>query len=329
MQLRLCLEGFMKKKPSIHPKSLHPKKRSRLDYHKYLMVNKYLIIVGALVFIFVCGYIIIQDSSGSKTNSNTLSNETPVQASDTYHISVIDNSTGGNVYNNTQLMEYINNTPAITEVLEESKKGTPLVTFGNGSEPRVMIVAGVHGAELPSQIAACNLINDLNGKNIKGTIYIIPFAIPNDTATDNRLLNGVDPDREAHISGTPLNVIIKTSKTLNVTMLADFHSAQPNDVPGKNCIIYDPENPESLKLARFINNKTKSPLIRVGNYSGVLSTVSNGNGITSVVCEVLSAHSKVEPGSVELSYGYMMSFLEYAGVYNNSTGNENQINQTQ
>jgi uncharacterized protein len=305
--------------------SLNPKKKSQKEYNKFLLANRKLIIAGSLIFLLICGYIIITDSNSPKSDTPTPSNETDVQASN-YQISVIDNSTGGNISNNTDLMENINKTPLINELLDAAQNGTPMITFGDGSPPRVMIVAGVHGAELPPQVAATNLINNLTGKKINGTLYIIPFAIPNDTATNNRMENGTDPDRVAHVSGTPLNVISNTSLNNNVTMLGDFHSAQPNDVPGKNCIIYNPENPKSFKLARFINNKTKSPLVKVGNYSGVLSTVSNRNGITSVVCEVLSPHSKVEPGSVELSYCYMMAFLEYAGVYSNPNEKENQTN---
>jgi Predicted deacylase len=191
-----------------------------------------------------------------------------------------------------------------------------MIVLGDGSQPRVMVVAGVHGAELPSQIAATNLINHLNGKKIKGTLYIVPFAIPNNTATSIRINNGTDPDRVAHNNGTPLNNINNVSGTSNITLLADFHSAQPNDIPGKNCIIYDPENPKSQELAGYIGNKTGSPLMEVGPYPGVLSTVSNRNGIPSVVCEVLSAHNKTDQASIELSYQYMLAFLEYSGVYN-------------
>jgi uncharacterized protein len=297
---------------------LNPKKKSKKEYPKFSILNKNLIIIGSLIFVLICGYIIITNSDSPQPNTQSPSNDTGVQASTHYQISVIENTTGGNITNNTVLMENINKTAVISELIDAANNGTPMITLGNGSEPRVMIVAGVHGAEIPSQIAATKLINNLTCEKINGTVYIIPFAIPNQTATDQRMYNGTDPDRVAHVSGTPLNVISNTSINNNVTMLGDFHSAQPNDVPGKNCIIYDPGNPKSLKLARFINNKTQSPLVKVGNYSGVLSTVSNSHGITSVVCEVLSPHSKVEPGSVELSYKYMMAFLEYAGVYSNN-----------
>ncbi|EKQ52321.1 MAG: putative deacylase [Methanobacterium sp. Maddingley MBC34] len=301
----------MKKRPS-----LRPKKKSRPNSRKILMVNKKLLVIGALLILFLCGFIITKNDSQTQ---NTLPvNGSEVKSSSNYKIIVIDNSTGGDVSNNTILAQNTNKTPVISELYEAAKKGTPMIIFGDGGQPRVMLVAGVHGAELPSQIALTNLINHLNGKQINGTIYIIPFAIPNNTATCTRLNNGTDPDRVAHNPGTPLNNIINTSINSNVTMLVDFHCAQPNDIPGKNCIIYDTKNPKSLDLARYINNKTGSPLVEVGPYPGVLSTVSNRNGITSVVCEVLSAHNSTDPGSVELSYRYMLAFLEYSRVYNNT-----------
>jgi uncharacterized protein len=301
----------MKKRPS-----LNPNKKSSKNYKKLLMANKRLLVVGVLFLLFIGGFIFLGNVKGPQFNTQTSSNESNVQGSSNYKIMVIDNSTGGDVSNNTVLMENTNQTTPIKEIIAAAKNGTPMIIFGDGSQPRVMIVAGVHGAELPPQIAATNLINNLNGKKINGTIYIIPFAIPDHTATSKRISNGTDPDRVAQIPGTPLNVISNISKSYNITMLGDFHSTRPNDIPGKNCIIYDSENPKSLELARYIRNKTESPLIEVGSYPGVLSTVSNRNGITSVVCEALSPHNTVEPGSVELSYQYMVAFLDYAGVYN-------------
>lgn len=308
--IKIYSGGLMKKRPS-----LRPRKKSRSNSRKILMVNKKLLGIGALVVLFLCGFII---TNYSPSQTTLLVNGSEIKSSSNYKIMVIDNSTGGDVSNNTVLMKNINKTPIIGELMEAAKKGTPLIIFGDGSQPRVMLVAGVHGAELPSQIALTNLINHLNGKQINGTVYIIPFAIPNNTATCTRLNNGIDPDREANNPGTPLNSIINASVNSNVTMLVDFHSAQPNDIPGKNCIIYDPKNPKSLELARYISNRSGSPLVDVGPYPGVLSTVSNRNGITSVVCEVLSSHNSTNPGSVELSYQYMLTFLEYSGIYNNT-----------
>lgn len=298
----------MKKRPSLRPKRAGTGPR-------IIVFNKRLFLI--LLVILICALIIFINLEEPKPNHKLSPNNTTTKAVDDYQISIIDNSTGGNISNNTVLLENINKTPVINEILEAARHGTPMIRFGNGSQPRIMIVAGVHGAELPPQIAATNLINKLNGEKINGTIYIIPFAIPQDTSTNTRTTNGTDPDRVANIPGTPVNKILNTSLNNNITMMVDFHSTKPNDVPGKNCIIYDPKNPGSLKLARFINNNTKSPLVKVGNYSGVLSTDSNRKNITSVICEVLSPHGRIGNNSVTLSYKYMMAFLEYSKVYAN------------
>ncbi len=278
---------------------------------KRILIFGLLILFLASIFLFEylkeSGYV----ESANKSSGNELSANT----SHDYEISIIDNSTGGDIRNNTVLNDTINQTPPVTELIEASKNGTPMITFGNGSRPRVMIVAGVHGGELPPQIAATQLVNDLNGKRINGTIYIIPFAIPRDTATSTRIYNNTDPNRVANIPGTPVNKILRTSKNKNITLLLDCHSTRPNDIPGKNCIIYDPKNSESLKLALYLQNKTRSDLVKVGDYQGVLSTACNSNNITSVTCEVLSPHNKLQAKSDQLSYKYMKAFLDYAGVH--------------
>lgn len=297
------------------PSSLS-KKRTKTGPKRVVMRKGFLagiVLVLLVSGIFLLGNFIISRSTESPTTP--LINKSLALASPVYKISIIDNSTGGDITNNTLLMDNINKTPLISEIIQASGNGTPMIRLGNGSHPRVMIVAGVHGAELPPQIAASNLINHLNGKKINGTIYIIPFAIPRDTATNTRIHNNTDPNRVANIPGTAANTISQTAKSEKVTLLIDCHSTKPHDIPGKNCIIYDPKNPKSFKLAFYINNNTKSPMIKVGNHSGVLSTECNRNNITSVICEVLSPHSKIQPGSDKLTYQYMIAFLNYAGVY--------------
>jgi hypothetical protein len=298
------LGDLMKKGPS-----LYPKKKSRSN-KKILFINGKLLVSG-LFLLVLCTLILMN----IPYENSPLATGLEVSSSPNYKITIVDNSTGGDVSSNTVLMDNLNQTPVTMEVVEAAKQGTPMIVLGDGSRPRIMLVAGVHGGELPPQLAALNLINELNGEKIKGTVYIIPFAIPINTATGNRTPNNSDPDRVAHNPGTPLNNIINTSIQCDVTLLVDFHSAQPNDIPGKNCIIYYPQNNKSQELAQYIGNRTGSPLVEVGPYPGVLSTVSNQNGITAVVCEVLSPHNKTDPGSLNLSYQYMKAFLDYSGVY--------------
>jgi len=115
-------------------------------------------------------------------------------------------------------------------------------------------------------------------------------------------------------SGSPTNVIIQTAIKNNVKYLGDFHSSQPNDVPGKNCVIYYSTN-SSYNMSKYVANKTGVPLIQVTPYAGLLTTVSEYSGIKSVTCEVLSPHGTVKPGSSELSYQYMIAYLGYTGIF--------------
>jgi uncharacterized protein len=89
-----------------------------------------------------------------------------------------DSFTGGNISKNSILEKYIPNTDLTDKIICIGKFGTPMIIIGNGSEPKVMIVAGVHGNELPAQIAAIEMINYLKNKNITGTVYIIPVVSP-------------------------------------------------------------------------------------------------------------------------------------------------------
>ena len=287
----------MKKKAS-----LYPNKNGQDNKKKFLLS-------GSLLLILICGIIVLDYTLGTQSNTKSSNN-----TYNNYKITVINNNTGGDITNNTVLFQDIPKTELSDKIISAAKNGTVMVTFGNGSEPHVMIVAGTHGAELPSQVAVMELVNYLNGKKINGTVYVVPFAIPYNTANDIRFNNGTDPNRIAQISGTPTNIIASTAKSNNVTFFGDFHSSRPNDVPGKNCIIYYPSNPQSVELANYLKNKTGSPLTEVASYPGVMTTVTNDTGITSVTCEVLSPHGTVKQGSSELSNQYMMAFLKYTGI---------------
>jgi len=236
------------------------------------------------------------------------------------NIEVINtNGTGGDVTQNDELMESIPKTNLTNQIILAAKNGTTMVTFGNGSHPRVMIIAGVHGNELPAPIAAMNLINYLNGKSIRGTVYIIPFAIPYSTSITSRYWQGQNPNSVANVPGTPTNQIVNLAKTLNVNAIGDFHSTQPGGVPGQNAILCC-KNPtyESHNIASYISAQTGCALIssyQAGvDYPGALEDVCNLRGIPAVTCEVLCAHGTVASGSNGVSLNQMLAFLRYYNI---------------
>ncbi len=197
--------------------------------------------------------------------------------------------------------------------------GTPMIIFGNGSYPKVMIIAGIHGNELPAQIAAIKMINFLKDKEIKGTVYIVPSASPTSTSKNQRLWNGENLNSIANEPGTPSNQILTRSKQLGIDRLGDFHSNQPGSFPGKTSILCskEPLN-ESYNMAIYISNQTDSSLISFDKagveYPGAVEDMSNLAGIPAVTCEVLSPHGYATAETIEKSFNQMIALLKYVNV---------------
>lgn len=240
-----------------------------------------------------------------------------IQTSSAATVSVYKGGTGGDVTKNSLIKNNIPKSEITTKVLNTAKKGTPLVKFGNGKGPKTLIVAGVHGSELSSQVAAMKLINYLDKKkDIKGTIYVIPFIAPKSTAANERLYKGMNLNSVAHKSGTLTNNIVKSAKRNGIDAIGDFHCSQPGGVPGKN-IILGTKYPtsKSANMAIAISKLSGHPYkieYRAGkSYPGALEDVLSLNGIPAVTCEVKTPHGKIASGSVEASYKQMIAFLKY------------------
>jgi predicted deacylase len=256
-------------------------------------------------------------------SSGNLTGYTTVQAAQStaspLKMKVIISGTGGDVTKNSYIKKNIPKSQLTTKIVALSKKGTPMITIGNGSGPRIMIVAGVHGNELPAQIAAVKLANYLNGKKIKGTVYIVPFVVPSNTAKNVRYWKGKNLNSVSNVAGTPTNKILKLANKLKVNVLGDFHSTKPGGVPGKMAV-FSTKKPtyESYNIAKYIKKKTGSALIvytRAGaEYPGALEDASNLARIPAVTCEVLSSHGTVKSGSVTKSYNQMKALLKYKKI---------------
>ena len=89
-----------------------------------------------------------------------------------------DSFTGGNISNNLFLENYIPQTDLTDKIISIARYGTPVITIGNGSEPKVMIISGVHGNELPAQIASIKTANYLKNKNMKRNCLYITGCFP-------------------------------------------------------------------------------------------------------------------------------------------------------
>ena len=92
---------------------------------------------------------------------------------------------------------------------QTTTKGIPIYKIGDGNAPVSVISSGVHGNQLVPTIAAMQLINFLDGRKIKGTVYVIPFTSPPTLSKNTKLTNSVNLNTVADKEGTITNDIVK------------------------------------------------------------------------------------------------------------------------
>ncbi|MDO5849715.1 MAG: succinylglutamate desuccinylase/aspartoacylase family protein [Methanobacteriaceae archaeon] len=238
-----------------------------------------------------------------------------------YALTCLNWGSGGDITKNKVLMKNIKRTTLANKIIAMCKKGTPIIAFGDGDGPTVIINSGVHGNELSSQAASFKLIEKLYSirSSIKGTIYVIPVLSPRSTAKNVRDYNGIKLNSIANKEGTISNNLIQLSLAVGAEGLGDFHCSKHGGDPGKNVAMgsYNP-NGDSAVLAKYIasNAKVASKIYKLAgsSYPGAIEDEANIHGITSVTCEVLTNQGTIEKGTVNLSYNMMLYFLKYFGI---------------
>ena len=201
-------------------------------------------------------------------------------------------------------------------LLEKCVYGTPIFKLGNGGN-RILILSGVHGNELPPQIANVKLLNSLLFEDLRNTLYIIPFASPKSTMNNERTFNGMDLNRSAHINDSLSNLIVREVENLGIDFVGDFHSTAFNANPGCEAI-FTSKSPsaESYLMANYISRDVGSEIISFdyagSSYKGAVEDVCNLNGIPAITCEVLCPFGNVGKGTAERSFAQMilMQFLQ-------------------
>ena len=249
-----------------------------------------------------------------------ITDETPRKAN--YEIGVIDWGSKADIRANAPLMEAIEHTELVDELIDLCTQGTPYIKFGNGNGKTVVISVGTHGGELPPQVAGFKLINLLAnyGDEIDGTIYIFPTLFPEATANNTRIYNGINLQVMADKNGTISNNLVRFAKSVNAVGLGDIHSTRHDDSDvGITCVFCSQEpTPESEVLGKYIVAETGYDLKdypKAGDpYAGAIEDCANKYfSVPAVTCESLSNHRAVEYGTPELSFNEMRAFLRYFG----------------
>lgn len=241
-----------------------------------------------------------------------------VDGFDNLEMSYISDFSGGFISKNYDIFREIELTALNRLILEKSVFGTPIFKLGNGGK-RVLISSGVHGNELPPQIANLKLMNEFVNLDIQNTLFFIPFVAPKATMLNSRFFNSIDLNRSSHIKNSLSNVIIETIEELEIDFVGDFHSTAYNSNPGCESVFSSKSpTPESYLIAEYISMDVNCKLLSTDfagqPYKGAVEDVCNLKGIPAITCEVLSPFSSVGVGSVKRSYIQMKSFLSYFGI---------------
>lgn len=202
-------------------------------------------------------------------------------------------------------------------VLYSCVYGTPIFKIGNFGK-NILVLSGIHGNELPPQLANLTLLDELIDRDVNNTIYFIPFASPNSTMNNERSFNSIDLNRTAHITNSLSNKIIQAIEELKIDCVGDFHSTAYNSNPGFESVFSSKKpSPESVLIAQHISHDVGSEIIKYdvagSQYKGAVEDVCNLRGIPAITCEVLSPFASIGKGSFEKSLQQMKSFLSYFG----------------
>lgn len=235
-------------------------------------------------------------------------------------VMLLNTNNPGDVLANPQIKNNMLGKEIAYEVCNEAKKGVPVYRIGDGSGPVSVVVAGVHGDQLSSQSAALFLTEYLTGYKIKGTVYVIPFAAPEATEHNTKLVDGVNLNTVANESGTTSNDIVNFVKTHNATAVGDFHGTEPGKNPGKTTIMCSQAPTyESYLLAKdmayFANDKTMTYTVAGEAYEGAIEDICNLEGIPAVTPLVLSMHGTTTPDALEQSFIQMIALLNANGNF--------------
>jgi hypothetical protein len=241
-----------------------------------------------------------------------------VDGFDNLEMAYISNLSGGFVSKNANLFDEIELNDLNRLILEKSVYGTPIFKLGSGGK-RIAISSGIHGNELPPQIANLRLMNELIDSDVHNTLFFIPFAAPKASMVNSRFFNTLDLNRASHIKNSLSNAIIESILDLNVDFLGDFHSTAYNSNPGFESIFSSKSpTPESFLIAKYVSMDVNCELLTTDfaghPYKGAIEDVCNLNGVPAITGEVLSPFSSVGEGSVERSLLQMKSFLSYFGI---------------
>lgn len=199
---------------------------------------------------------------------------------------LFDELVGGDVTLNSEINDNIPKTDFARNLFRMEKNGSIMLKFGNGNGPKVLISAGIHGNEPEANIAIMKYLEYIKDKKIQGTLYIIPFDIPKDTALNSRYYNGKDPNRIANENGTPGWNIVQFARKNGVDHILDVHSGAEVCSKGLLYVNHSPADSEEYKWADYITRVSGSESMVQTLDQGMVRTEALNYSINTITVEV-------------------------------------------
>jgi predicted deacylase len=267
------------------------KKRCLKTYFSYKRSSNTVLmlfsVIAILFFVIPGCYATDSNSTNSSVYTQSISTYASTATSN-YTISILDNTVGGNVLANPEISQNIPRTDLSNQIFNMTKQGSVVLKFGDGNGPKLLILAGIHGSEEEPNIAVMKFLEYIKDQSFNGTLYVIPFSIPCDTAINQRDYKGQDPNRIANISGTPGWKIVKFAQTEGINYLLDVHSGSGVYHEG---LIYinspQTRTTEENNWVSYIKSQTGCyNMVNSADSMGMIRTFANSIGINSITLEV-------------------------------------------
>ncbi|MCL2116638.1 MAG: succinylglutamate desuccinylase/aspartoacylase family protein [Methanobrevibacter sp.] len=256
------------------------------DYTQELFIIKEINYLKLVFFIILC--------IGAVSAESNINSEDTTNSDSLYDISYFDKSLGGNVLKNSKISKNIPDSTLSKNIVTMSKKGSVILKLGNNRGPKILIAAGIHGDESAANIATLRFLETIKNKKIHGTIYVIPFITPKNTAINRRnwynpkLRYSVDPNRYSHVSRTPGNKIVQFAKKNNIKFIIDVHTGKGIATFRKGLVFANknPTSPDERKWLKYIK-KAINPKIKYNvPFKGSIRGYSRANNINAITFEV-------------------------------------------
>lgn len=227
------------------------------------------------------------------------------------NVQILDKNVHGNVMKNPAIKNYLNNSSFNQEMVSKLEQGSLVYRLGNGKGKMILIIGGIHGDEPQGSLAVTEFMNYLKKKEINGTIYIIPFAIPVDTEKNSRNYAGsskpYDPNRKADAAGTPVNNILRFALAHKVDYIIDVHAGDGVSSEG---LVYFQNSPEEI-WAKYIQEKTGC-IIQNKPQTGTFRYETSKNGIKTITMEVEKKSNII--GTSDKEFKMLIHACEYLHV---------------